>query len=304
MDNVTLRVVMDNMTLRVVSNGIQCGAMIATPPGLNENTLSLVVRFAEQMAIRLREAEIKHRYSDNWATCRGGDADALRERLIAHVARGDAIDVAIYSAFLWHHGEAPSLAPAYSDDLQVTKVIAEFDEVNGAGWPPPTVHTVKRTSLGDDGKMTVWINAHPMHLVAPARLPQAYAPPVSAPPINAADNPAVDDSCPYGNANCDSADDGKNCAQCASDIATYAPAENYASVATFFDKKFTPPLRYFKAIYWTRNGPGPADYEGVAITHAPKYLEQATAEQFAKTWADLHGVPYQAADKCLGRIKE
>ena len=75
---------------------------IYIPAGLHQDTENLIVQFAEALAEKLRKAEIKYDYANEWKT----DAywrDKCMDDLIDHLAKGDPRDVAIYCAFMWHH---------------------------------------------------------------------------------------------------------------------------------------------------------------------------------------------------------
>jgi hypothetical protein len=65
-------------------------------------TDDLVDRFAAALKAKLRAAEQKYGYSDDWL--KGGWQDELIEKLLGHVEKGDPRDVAAYCAFAWHHG--------------------------------------------------------------------------------------------------------------------------------------------------------------------------------------------------------
>ncbi len=79
---------------------------IDVPNSLNSNTATLVRDFASALAMKLREAEMKYGYGDGW---KNQDwMDQCRADLMAHIAKGDPLDVAAYCAFLWHHGEKTS----------------------------------------------------------------------------------------------------------------------------------------------------------------------------------------------------
>jgi len=80
---------------------------IALPAGLHPDTQDLVRRFAEAMATKLRAAERKHGYTNNWKEP-GWDQECGTD-LLAHLAKGDPTDVANYCAFMWHHGWRTSL---------------------------------------------------------------------------------------------------------------------------------------------------------------------------------------------------
>lgn len=78
--------------------------LMRVPSLLHPDTKSLVMRFAEAIANKLRAAEKKYGYSDEW-TCDDW-MDECRQHLREHLEKGDPRDVAIYCAFLWHHGES------------------------------------------------------------------------------------------------------------------------------------------------------------------------------------------------------
>lgn len=62
----------------------------------------LVDRFAVALKAKLRAAEAKRRWDNAWAI--PDWEDGCRLALSEHVAKGDPVDVAAYSAFCWHHG--------------------------------------------------------------------------------------------------------------------------------------------------------------------------------------------------------
>src|SRR5258706_13483792 len=69
--------------------------------GLHERTANLVRTFAFALAEKLKSAERKYGCSDGWAR---SDWEAeCQAHLLAHVAKGDPLDVAAYAAFCWHH---------------------------------------------------------------------------------------------------------------------------------------------------------------------------------------------------------
>lgn len=70
--------------------------------GLHPATVDLVDRFAAALKDKLAAAEKKYGYSDGWR--QDGWEDALVERLVEHVQKGDPRDVAAFCAFAWHHG--------------------------------------------------------------------------------------------------------------------------------------------------------------------------------------------------------
>lgn len=71
---------------------------------LHEDSVNLVARFAQNMASKMVLAQKKYGQTNNWAT--PGWGDECRQKLMAHLLKGDPMDVAIYAAFLWHHGES------------------------------------------------------------------------------------------------------------------------------------------------------------------------------------------------------
>lgn len=89
---------------------------IEVPDKLNKSTIDLVKRFAEELAIKLRKAEVKYGYTNKWKN------DDWRYQcandLIDHIVKGDPLDVAIYCAFMWHHGWKTSIKT-------VTRIFAE-----------------------------------------------------------------------------------------------------------------------------------------------------------------------------------
>ena len=91
-------------------------------PELHPKTAELVSSFAEELRAKLRAAEIKYGYTDNWA--RHDWKEECQRHLLEHLAKGDPRDVAIYCAFLWHHAWptlppklrlSPGWVPSYND---------------------------------------------------------------------------------------------------------------------------------------------------------------------------------------------
>lgn len=75
---------------------------INVPKNLHPKTRALVAAFAEAMADKLRRAELKHDFTDGWSE---PDWQGMcREEMIAHLLKGDPVDVANYCAFMWFHG--------------------------------------------------------------------------------------------------------------------------------------------------------------------------------------------------------
>jgi hypothetical protein len=76
--------------------------LIELPKTLDYNSQQLVVRFAEALAQKLKDAETKYGYTNEWQTDTEWEAQC-QENLIQHLYKGDPRDVAIYAAFCWHH---------------------------------------------------------------------------------------------------------------------------------------------------------------------------------------------------------
>jgi hypothetical protein len=79
--------------------------IVATQPdagAMAEATDDLVDRFAAALKAKLRAAEQKYGYSDDWL--RDDWQGELIAKLLHHIQKGDPRDVAAYCAFAWHHG--------------------------------------------------------------------------------------------------------------------------------------------------------------------------------------------------------
>lgn len=72
------------------------------PDDLHPATAKLVDTFAEALKAKLLKAQKKYGYSDNWK--RTDWEEECQKMLLEHVAKGDPLDVAAYTAFMWHHG--------------------------------------------------------------------------------------------------------------------------------------------------------------------------------------------------------
>jgi hypothetical protein len=79
-------------------------ALFAQPDAgaMVEATDDLVDRFAAALKAKLRAAEQKYGYSDDWL--RDDWQGELIAKLLHHIQKGDPRDVAAYCAFAWHHG--------------------------------------------------------------------------------------------------------------------------------------------------------------------------------------------------------
>jgi len=64
----------------------------------------LINRFARAMIQKMELAEEKYGHGDSWAD--GNWMEECRAELRKHLDKGDPLDVALYCAFLWHHGES------------------------------------------------------------------------------------------------------------------------------------------------------------------------------------------------------
>ena len=107
------------------------------PPHLHPRTADLVDRFAEALASKLALAEQKHGYSDGWAT--EDWMPQCRQGLLAHISKGDPLDVGAYAAFLWHHGAtaAPWPAERTSQEERIEALFARIQRLGerfGALW--------------------------------------------------------------------------------------------------------------------------------------------------------------------------
>lgn len=67
--------------------------------GVHPETLAMVRQFSTALLVKLRHAEEKYGYSDGWLT--EDWEDECRRQLLAHVEKGDPLDVAAYAAFCW-----------------------------------------------------------------------------------------------------------------------------------------------------------------------------------------------------------
>lgn len=89
---------------------------------LHPQTAALINRFAFALACKLAKAEVKYGYTDGW---RDEEWEAeCRAQLVAHIAKGDPLDVAAYCAFMFHHQW--STAPQPGDDAnQIDSFLGE-----------------------------------------------------------------------------------------------------------------------------------------------------------------------------------
>ena len=74
----------------------------------------LVAGFAKALLEKLRAAEAKYGYKNDWARA---DWEAeCQQHLADHLAKGDPRDVAAYAAFCWHHGWKTSPSVSLHDE--------------------------------------------------------------------------------------------------------------------------------------------------------------------------------------------
>lgn len=69
---------------------------------LAPESIALIDRFALALKEKMRAAEMKHGWRTEWQTTDW--ADRCWNDLVRHLGKGDPRDVAIYAAFMWHHG--------------------------------------------------------------------------------------------------------------------------------------------------------------------------------------------------------
>ena len=73
---------------------------------LHPTTDALINGFASALKAKLLKAQQKYGYSDNWA--RDDWETICREELMRHIEKGDPLDVAAYTAFMWKRGWSTS----------------------------------------------------------------------------------------------------------------------------------------------------------------------------------------------------
>lgn len=83
---------------------------------MNPNTLALLNEFSTALCDKLEAAERKYGYHDNWLT---EDWEAeCRAKLMRHIEKGDPLDVAAYTAFMWKRGWSTAAAAASLNPAQ------------------------------------------------------------------------------------------------------------------------------------------------------------------------------------------
>ncbi len=87
------------------------------PVELGEESTALLLRYAEAMAIKMVVAEKKHNHGESWLNP-NWESDC-RDAFMAHIEKGDPLDVGIYTAFMWHH----KWKTAFSEDPDPEEVL-------------------------------------------------------------------------------------------------------------------------------------------------------------------------------------
>jgi hypothetical protein len=95
---------------------------IEIPKDLCSESKELIISFAEAMASKMREAEVKYNYSNEWT--HNDWMDQCRLDMLGHILKGDPRDVAIYCAFLWYHKES-----TFKDVIKVTHQETPAEEI-------------------------------------------------------------------------------------------------------------------------------------------------------------------------------
>lgn len=84
------------------------------PEDLHPDTRRLIQDFAKALADKLRRAEKKHGYSNGWAATDW--ENECRSNMLAHIGKGDPLDVAAFCAFMWRHSW-PTVAKPFEPHL-------------------------------------------------------------------------------------------------------------------------------------------------------------------------------------------
>lgn len=130
---------------------------ITIPDRLHADSRELLGRFTTALAEKMRASEEKHGYANHWM--RGGwiaDGRCIRH-FSEHVLKGDPRDVAIYAAFLWHHGASTTFVPPAKNHSCVSGAIAgpaKGNKVATAQKEPVSVERLLVANLAD----------HPEHI--------------------------------------------------------------------------------------------------------------------------------------------
>lgn len=108
----------------LMENLPKIGPRIYVPQHLHTDSADLVLRFSCALAEKMYKAEVKHGLSNNWVN--NDWLDECRLKLQIAIGKGDPIDVAIYSMFLWHHS-----AQTYEASYEIDHIAA----VHSEGFP-------------------------------------------------------------------------------------------------------------------------------------------------------------------------
>lgn len=84
------------------------------PEGLHPDTRRLVHDFAKALGDKLHRAEKKYGYSNGWLATDW--EDKCRSNMLAHIGKGDPLDVAAFCAFMWLH-RWPTIARPFEPHL-------------------------------------------------------------------------------------------------------------------------------------------------------------------------------------------
>ncbi len=99
------------MTIADKSNNLKTERSFFVPCGLQAGAADLRARFAAALAEKMHHAQ-KKLQDDGYEGDEWEGVDWSREcsqQLLDHIAKGDPRDVAIYCAFIWHHGWRTSI---------------------------------------------------------------------------------------------------------------------------------------------------------------------------------------------------
>lgn len=98
---------------------------IRVPRALHLQTAVLVCTFADALAQKLYDSQVKYGFEHAWADP-GWQGDLITQ-LLDHVRKGDPLDVAAYCAFAWSHGW--SIAPVVPVVSGAEQVRAQTDRL-------------------------------------------------------------------------------------------------------------------------------------------------------------------------------
>jgi hypothetical protein len=87
---------------QVAQSHIAAKEGIQMPAGLHPESKSLVLRFATAIAEKMYKSEVKYGWTNEWQT--DDWEEDCKTGLYEHLKKGDPKDVAVYAAFMWHHG--------------------------------------------------------------------------------------------------------------------------------------------------------------------------------------------------------